>query len=72
MSDRRCKASASGGVLGARIVDGKTASDRASGIDIWTGIGCSWLGLGMLVWMPLSPSVVAGPPLDSGRRSTER
>jgi hypothetical protein len=60
-------------VLGAGIVDGKSASDKASGIDIniWTGVGMLLLGLGMLIWMRLSPSAVADPPLDRDRRSTE-
>ena len=44
-------------VLGAGIVDGKSASDKASGIDIniWTGLGMLLLGLGMLAWMALRP-----------------
>jgi hypothetical protein len=58
-------------VLGAGIVDGKGASDKASGIDIniWTGLGMLLLGLGMLVWMWLSPTAVAEQQPDSDRRS---
>jgi hypothetical protein len=48
-------------VLGAGIVDGSDASDKAAGIDInvWTGIGMLALGLFMLAWMVLSPTAVA-------------
>jgi len=60
-------------VLGAGIVDGSDASEKASGIDInvWTGIGMLALGVFMLVWMRLSPTAVAGndeePDDDEGR-----
>ena len=59
-------------VLGAGLLDGDDASEKASGIDIniWTGVGMLLLGLGMLIWMRLSPSAVADPPLDRDRRST--
>ena len=48
-------------VLGAGIVDGSDASDKAAGIDInvWTGIGMLAPGLFMLAWMMLSPTAVA-------------
>jgi len=48
-------------VLGAGLVDGADASNKASGIDIniWTGIGMLVLGLGMLAWMWLRPTAVA-------------
>jgi hypothetical protein len=47
-------------VLGAGILDGSEASDKAAGIDInvWTGIGMLALGLLMLLWMRLSPTAV--------------
>ena len=59
-------------MLGAGILDGSEASDKASGIDInvWTGIGMLALGLLMLLWMRLSPTAVVqedGGPDDRGR-----
>jgi hypothetical protein len=59
-------------VLGAGIVDGSDASDKAAGIDInvWTGIGMLALGLFMLAWMVLSPTAVAAKDGEEG--DTER
>jgi hypothetical protein len=53
-------------VLGAGLFDGSNAKEKASGVDIniWTGIGMLLLGLGMLLWMRLSPNAVAEPTED--------
>lgn len=52
-------------VLGAGLLDGDDAAEKASGIDInvWTGLGMLLLGLLMLAWMKLSPPRV-GPAQD--------
>jgi len=44
-------------VLGAGLLDGSNAKEKASGIDIniWTGLGMLLLGLVMLAWMALRP-----------------
>jgi hypothetical protein len=44
-------------VLGAGLLDGDDAADKAAGIDIniWTGLGMLLLGVLMLVWMKVSP-----------------
>jgi len=61
-------------VLGAGILDGSEASDKASGIDInvWTGIGMLALGLLMLLWMRLSPTAAVqeggGPDTEDDSR----
>ncbi len=56
-------------VLGAGLFDGPEATKKASGIDIniWTGAGMLALGLGMLLWMRLSPTEVPEDTSDDRR-----
>jgi hypothetical protein len=56
-------------VLGAGLFDGPEATKKASGIDIniWTGAGMLALGLGMLLWMRLSPTDVPEESVDDRR-----
>jgi hypothetical protein len=48
-------------VLGAGLFDGSNAKEKASGvhINVWTGLGMLVLGLGMLLWIFLSPNTSA-------------